>query len=57
MTDSDIGREVGSKELVAVVEVGTVVNEENALDVARAIARDVESEVCKTGGSSKFDLK
>ncbi|KAG6385050.1 hypothetical protein SASPL_153874 [Salvia splendens] len=40
MTGSEIGREP-----VSVAKVGTVVNEENALDVAMAIARDVEAEV------------
>ncbi|KAG6401154.1 hypothetical protein SASPL_138000 [Salvia splendens] len=39
MTGSEIGREH-----VSVAKVGTVVNEENALDVAMAIVRDVEAE-------------
>ena len=33
------------REPMSAAKVGTVVNEENALDVAMAIARDVESEV------------
>ncbi|KAG6435615.1 hypothetical protein SASPL_100489 [Salvia splendens] len=44
-TGSDIGKEVGVKEPVAIAQVGTVVNEENALNVASAIARDIVSEV------------
>ncbi|KAG6397529.1 hypothetical protein SASPL_143698 [Salvia splendens] len=39
MTGSDIGREP-----VSAAKAGTVVNKENALDVARAISRDVEVE-------------
>lgn len=45
-TGSETGREV-PQEPVAAVEVGTVFNEHNALDVARSIARDVEVEVCE----------
>ena len=57
ITASDTGREVGCKEHVAVAKVGTVINEDNALDVARAIACDVASEVCKTAGINNFAIK
>ncbi|XP_042017516.1 uncharacterized protein LOC121765428 [Salvia splendens] len=40
---SDIGKELAVIEPVASAQVGTVVNEENAIDVASAIARDVVS--------------
>ncbi|XP_042037748.1 uncharacterized protein LOC121783670 [Salvia splendens] len=40
----DIGREFADKEPVASVQVGTFVNEENAIEVASANARDVASE-------------
>ncbi|XP_042021254.1 uncharacterized protein LOC121768776 isoform X1 [Salvia splendens] len=40
----DIEREFADIEPLANVQVGTVVNEENAIDVASAIARDVVSE-------------
>ncbi|KAG6432979.1 hypothetical protein SASPL_104580 [Salvia splendens] len=40
----DIGWEFADIEPVANVQVGTIVNEENAIDVASAIARDVVSE-------------
>ena len=55
-TGNDTGREVGYQGPVDVAEVGTVVNEDNTLDVARAIALDVVSEVCKASEINIADI-